>query len=57
MKKWDYLWNEIGKYGINIPIKDRDKLLNKMIIKFEKTKRKVVNSGFYHFIKEYGFEN
>lgn len=53
----DYLWNEIGKYGINIPIKDRDKLLNKMIIKFEKTKRKVANSGFYHFIEEYGFEN
>lgn len=53
----DYLWGEIEKYGINIPINERNKLLNKMINKFENTKKKVANSGFYHFIEEYGLEN
>lgn len=32
----DYLWGEIEKYGINIPINERNKLLNKMINKFNK---------------------
>ena len=53
----DYLWGEIKKYGINIPINERNKLLNKMIKKFEKTKKKVANSGFYHFIEESDLEN
>lgn len=51
------MWGEIEKYGINIPINERNKLLNKMINKFEKTKKKVANSGFYHFIEESGLEN
>ena len=32
-------------------------VINKMIKKFEKTKKKVANSGFYHFIEESDLEN
>ena len=44
-------------YKINIEESKQLSLINKMIKKLTNTKKKLINTAYYYFVKEYGYNN
>lgn len=52
-----YVFDTLKMYKINIEESKQLSLINKMIKKLTNTKKKLINTAYYYFVKEYGYNN
>lgn len=52
-----YVFDVLAKYDINFEEDKQLPLINKLIKKLIKSKKKLINTAYYYFVKEYGYNN